>query len=556
MPTPPADGKAASQKPKDELEAEIDAKLKAKKKKEERKDDFELHGIRTSPFDLAVPYFKLNNWTIFHLDLIANNRNESVEIRTGYELMKDSPHEVSYRRLIHLIKGDQRGYRLPMLLPETHSKKTVQLGIYYPDGVLPISPPGNDSQVCNRLEADQFLIMILSPEPERFRFLSGMQCVTPGSETGMYVDEEKMERRRYFYLVVPTQPDRPLLADTALAWTSTSYLIWDDLDPELLPARQQEALVDWLHWGGQLVVSGGAAATRLEQSFLAAYLPADVVGSENITDLSELWEQSVDTTEKLDKYASARTVNNPQPQNRPINILPTKPVYAAKLKPRPGAKVIEWKGGEGGLPLVVERAVGRGRVVMAAVSLYQPELVNWSGCYDTFWRKLIFRVPETRPNQRVNETGGRTYERLPAREVSRVRYVSRDLGSAGRKPTPRAGGEDQDSSEPYVTPGIPTVVDPSANRPALVDTVAEWQDEAAVPATARQTLMDATGIKIPPPRFVVVAAVAYVIALVPLNWLVCRFGLRRSELAWLAAPLIIMGFAYGIVKSAELHVGF
>jgi hypothetical protein len=374
-----------------------------------------------------------------------------------------------------------------------------------------------------------------------------MQWVLPGSDTE---DNDPEDRRRYFHVVTALQPTRSLAADTALAWTSTSVAIWDDFDPGQLEPRQRDALVDWLHWGGTLVISGGSAATRLEESFLTPYLPADVAGSGELRDASSLEDQ----------YLTAVNYDRLRPERRTINILPDKPVYLAKLQPRASATATV---SVGDAPLLVERPVGRGRIVMAAFSLYQPEFVNWGGAYDRFWREAIVKIPETTVNPQF-QTGmtGASYLRRPARERSGVRFLSRDLG-AGAREVNLMGVVGYPSADPTASASVqpnrfsssfPLPNDESTTR--TTETVAEWRDDAAVPSLARQILMDATGIKIPPPEFVLAAAVSYLVVLVPLNWLVCRFAFRRPELAWLTAPVIIVGFSIGIVKFAKVSVGF
>jgi hypothetical protein len=370
-----------------------------------------------------------------------------------------------------------------------------------------------------------------------------MQCVEPGIEA---LDDEPRDKRRYFALVTQLQPTKPLVADTVLGWTTTAYVIWDDLDPGLLSTRQQEALIDWLHLGGQLIVSGGSAATRLEQSFLAPYLPADVVSSAQITDLSKL----------SSLYRTAATYEKQTPQPKPIPINPNKPVYFAKLAPRPEADKVEDADLIGDLPVVVERQVGHGRVVMAAFSLYQPDLVlNWKEAYDTFWCRRLFKIDETKPNLAFQVGGNvaRTYIRLPARKLSRLRLLSRDFGAGTYRQRPVAQDKKKPEDEIF---GAKIVQLPDSREFLEKESVAEWRDTTPVPNTARQTLLAATGIKIPPPDFVLAAAISYLVVLVPLNWLVCRFGLRRPELAWLSAPVIIVAFSVGIVRFARVNVGY
>lgn len=546
--TKPGTGKTPADKTKDDIGVDIDAKLKAKeKKKEERKPNFEIRNVRTSPSD-TITYFKPNHWTMFHLELLANNSDETVEVRTTPESLleaMDTPHAVQYRRLVHLLKEQAKTSRLPVFLPEGPRKggKSLELALYHPDGVLPIQPPGIDRQPLTVLDPDQFLILAMSADSDNYRFLNNMQCVEPGIEA---LDDERRDKRRYFHLVTQLQPSKPLLADTLLGWTTTAYLVWDDLDPGLLSTRQQEALIDWLHFGGQLIISGGSAATRLEQSFLASYLPADVVGSAQITDLSKL----------SGLYLTARTFEKQTAQPAPIPIHPNKPVYFAKLAPRPEANQVEDPDVIGDLPLVVERKVGHGRVVMAAFSLYQPDLVlNWKEAYDTFWRQRLFKIEETKPNVSYQiGQNGRTYVRLPARKLSRLRLLSRDFGAGTYRQRPVVQGK----TNPEDEIGGVSLVQVSDSRELLdeKESVAEWRDTTPVPNAARQTLLAATGIKIPPPDFVLAAAISYLVVLVPLNWLVCRFGFRRPELAWLSAPVIILAFSVGIVRFARVNVGY
>jgi hypothetical protein len=293
-------------------------------------------------------------------------------------------------------------------------------------------------------------------------------------------------------------------------------------------------------------VSGGSAATRLEQSFLAEYLPADVVGSAQLEDLTELSA----------RYSTARSIQHLQAQIKPINILPGKPVYMARLAPRPESDPVEAKDKIGDLPLVIERRVGRGRVVMAAFSLYQPELVQgWKDAYDTFWRERLFKIDETIPvtTFQPGSSEARTYVRLPARKLSQFRLLARDLGVTAHRIRPTVP-EKKMADE--VIPGATTMPEPTGHDNRERESVADWLDATPVTSAARQTLLAAAGIKIPAPNFVLIASLAYLIALVPLNWFVCRFGFRRPELAWLITPVIILAFCIAIVQLARVNVGY
>ncbi len=89
-----------------------------------------------------------------------------------------------------------------------------------------------------------------------------------------------LDRLRYYRLVMPMEPDKPPLSSHPLTWTTISHIVWDGLPPDVLSVSQQQAILDWLHWGGQLIFTGGAGQSYAlyHDSFLGPYLPADASG--------------------------------------------------------------------------------------------------------------------------------------------------------------------------------------------------------------------------------------------------------------------------------------
>ena len=43
--------------------------------------------------------------------------------------------------------------------------------------------------------------------------------------------------------------------------------------------EQRQALLDWLYWGGQIIISGPNSLEKLRGEFLDAYLPAQYVNN-------------------------------------------------------------------------------------------------------------------------------------------------------------------------------------------------------------------------------------------------------------------------------------
>jgi len=98
------------------------------------------------------------------------------------------------------------------------------------------------------------------------------------------------------------------------------------------------------------------------------------------------------------------------------------------------------------------------------------------------------------------------------------------------------------------------VIEEEAPVPGLG--VADWRDTARFPALARDLLEEASGITIPSSRFVLRVILAYLIAVVPLNWLICRFILNRREWAWIVVPVVALGFAIAVQRGAAYDMGF
>ena len=86
--------------------------------------------------------------------------------------------------------------------------------------------------------------------------------------------------------------------------------------------------------------------------------------------------------------------------------------------------------------------------------------------------------------------------------------------------------------------------------------VADWRDTAQLPRLCRDLLEEASGITIPSSNFVLRVILAYLIAVIPLNWLICRFVLNRREWAWVVVPLVALAFAIGVERMAARDMGY
>jgi hypothetical protein len=190
-------------------------------------------------------------------------------------------------------------------------------------------------------------------------------------------------------------------------------------------------------------------------------------------------------------------------------------------------------------PLVVERRVGRGRVVVTAMRLSSRELVEWPG-FDRFFHGHLLRQPPRRfrvdPDLELSVAWKDRISNGPP--TTKLAIWSRKTTTVEEDPDERSRSFDR--SRRFDAPIVP---DP------LV-----WNDASDVSDAARQALRDAAGIVVPNSKFIAGVVAAYLSVLL-VNALFFRL-LGRIELAWVAAPLIAIGATAVVVYSAQLDIGF
>ena len=84
---------------------------------------------------------------------------------------------------------------------------------------------------------------------------------------------------------------------------------------------------------------------------------------------------------------------------------------------------------------------------------------------------------------------------------------------------------------------------------------AGWSDFSDCSQLAREALTEAAGITVPERDFILYSLGLYLLALVPINWIVFKL-MGRVEWAWAAVPLIALAGTYAVVKLAQLDIGF
>jgi hypothetical protein len=538
-------------------DAEAERKRKEeeeKKQKEKPKPDFVAGRLMTQPnnIDTVESVTKPGHWTSATVEMTANNFDFLGEMKTDPFDLPGMPFRLGTSRPAPLPKGQKKYLELTFYVPPGRTGAKTSVRLLTGGGHREVL---QELYTIRRQPAHQFYFMVLARNPDRYGFLETQHSIGPPSDDiGFGEGGEK-----YYKVLKPKIDKRVPLPSNPLTWTSIAYVLWDDVEPGLLTPEQQQALLDWLHWGGQLIVSGPDTLDTLRGSFLGPYLPATGgdplrLTTETFAPVSQAWSLPDQPLTLVRPWTGQQLLVDPQADDTRV--------------------VIEGANSE---PLVVERRAGRGGVLVTAFRLSQRELRQWKS-FDNFLNGAILR----RQPRIFSQSGDDGFHLLrvhwdqpfahaydPTR-VSAVNYFTRDARIQAASPLwnwvlegPLPDAEI--SAPPPMTgaavplPGdndMPDSQGTLADDDALVGPgVAGWEDFNAAAETARRSLREASGITIPQASFVLMVLAAYLTVLVPVNWTVFRL-LGRVEWAWIAAPILSIGFAMAVVRLAQLDIGF
>jgi hypothetical protein len=552
--------------------------LKSKLEKEKTRAAYEFFRSQVAPLDV-LPLAKPYHWSTLTLDARANHEDYEGSLQFLPILLPGMPQEVVFGREARLVKEQRTSLRMQVMLPRVPKELNVELlrpGAIRFDELWQVP--------FRLLPPSQMLVVVLSKDSAtQYASWNRMPCLVPSSSDRE--DPMTLELQRYYRMVLPEEPDKPFLSPHPLTWASISHIIWDSMPPDSLSISHQHAMLDWLHWGGQLILIGGAGPTFsiFRESFLGPYLPAEPTGENKLLGEDELKPlaasyrppaQPASPGEPGSPASRRQSVYfqpyaNPYAKAVPIKPPQNRPVFVAGLRPRPGAATVAL--GEGSPHyLAVESRVGRGRITMLTINPTDPTLAAWPGL-DTLIRRVVFRRPEEPgPSMVVDDaTGARRPVRrsLEGPDLSWYRIISRDAGAEAEHTRLMAQQSARTAAESANRLNPPAVTAPSLAAPSQLGVeaeeaalghagVAEWRDTTSLPRLSRDLLEKASGISVPSSQFVLKVILAYVLAVVPLNLLICRVILRRREWAWVVVPLLALAFAVGVERVAAYDLGY
>ncbi len=527
-----------------------------RKKKEEKKPDFEINRPYTEPTTPDSPnqprqalaakpghYLAIRQaMKTNHFDFFGELTTEFSEGSAGPTGGPAAPaFQLTDTRPAVLPKGQQKNLEQTLYTPYVEHPVMFTTELRSRGGGTAVA---SSAEPLRWMPAYQYNFVILAGDPLRYRNWEKLDSMRGPSPYGNHVAWDY-----YRVVTLPTKQAVPLPSHP-LAWTSIAAVLWDDVDTSVaFTADQQRAMLDWLHWGGLLLVSGPDSLSNLRGSFLDPYLPATAGASRELkaADLAELAFYAPDDT---------------------------------KVQQRSPEPIRSWSGVELALKpegefcphaehLAAERRVGRGRIVVTAFRLgQQRELSRWRG-FDSFVNACLLRHPPRKYHEGADEeiSGPLPYfvgdpnQNFDPLLTCNLRYLSRDLGGDGTFTAIR-GRDAQAGVTIYPTRFLLTashkwpMIDPSLEVPEHFGPgVGAWNDGSSISRAARDSLGAAAGIDIPRADFVAWMLAGYLVVLVPVNWMLFRL-LGRVEWAWVAVPVIAVSGAVIVTKAANLNIGF
>lgn len=537
------------------------------KRAREQKDAIQASQLRSLPADAEVRTLsaKPGHW-VETVRSFKSNREDLQVIATGDVLR--GPDKIlnipgtnltaEFSRATVLPKGQTKTIDLQFFVPTTSVTvdplNPVSTSLRLRSGLVSralLTPLMQEPYPTNELKHAEYLMVVVSPKPLDYAFLSASDLVLwKGSDL---MQEERT--RSYHVILCASQDGKVALPTSMLTMTSTAVIVWDDVAPDDLSADQQTALVDWLHWGGQLLVSGPSSWSRLQNSFLAPYLPVKSAGSV---------ELGTEDFQPLNHWVV------PDMTGLPSDALE---IVGAKM---PGLEMqlsedAHW------LPhaeqLVAERGIGRGRIVVTGFPIREQRLTRWKYFSSFFSTGLLRRPARTvaTPMESFTQLWAAPFssmERDP-RLNTRLRIASRDMPLSHTQSdeegafAQRSLNELWDRAHP-ARPGESAAPRPTKElRATHMDSEltqwsangAAWSDTSGFAFRAVTTLREAAGIVLPDRWTIITLVASYLTILVPLNWLIFRL-IGRLEWAWIAAPIIALLAVVVITRVTRLDIGF
>ena len=504
---------------------------------EKKKSRLVSDELRTLPYskEIVGNSVKPGHWYQTRQKLKANQNDESLTA-TLYQIDGNSnPTTVrnlgiplQFNRDISLAKGQEKTIELRLLQtdwpfesmePTNTTGKSNKLSIFMRYSQRGLGASVIDEEFLLRpLKDYQYDMLVLSRNTPQHIFWRGLDCIV----WPQAINDESTRIAPHRVIDIAEEDLGQSIPNQLMTMTSISHMVINDVSLNTLPVDHQEAILDWLYFGGTIIINGPDAIAGIESSILKTYAPIQQTSSTTLTQ---------DQIDKLNDTNSWRIRYAKTPSKDAIALKPSKSISILQGQLAEDSSWITDLEG-----LVAERLVGQGRIVMTSFPMNHTALVNWPS-YSALIQNAILRKPARRVNfepefQLVYDESSSGSETDP-KLTTRLRLWARDLvGSTSSAP-----------KESLV------------NQSSKASSYGAWNSESLVTNSSSNYLKKLSGINVPNLSTILKWLLGYLIVLVPMNWLVFRL-LGRLELAWLAAPFIAIAGVFVVARAVQLDVGF
>lgn len=504
---------------------------------EKKKSRLVSDELRTLPYskEIVGNSVKPGHWYQTRQKLKANQNDESLTA-TLYQIDGNSnPTTVrnlgiplQFNRDISLAKGQEKTIELKLLQtdwpfesmePTNTTGKSNKLSIFMRYSQRGLGAPVIDEEFLLRpLKDYQYDMLVLSRNTPQHIFWRGLDCIV----WPQAINDESSRIAPHRVIDIAEEDLGQSIPNQLMTMTSISHMVINDVSLNTLPEDHQKAILDWLYFGGTIIINGPDAIAGIESSILKTYAPIQQTSS------TLLSQDQIDQLNDINKWR--------------IRYAKTPSKDAIAFKPSESISILQGQLAEDSSwitdleGLVAERLVGQGRIVMTSFPMNHTALVNWPS-YSALIQNAILRKPARRVNiepefQMVYDEPSSGRETDP-KLTTRLRLWARDLvGSTPSAPKERM-----------------------ANQSSKSSSYGAWNSESLVTNTSSSYLKKLSGINVPNLSTILKWLLGYLIVLVPMNWLVFRL-LGKVELAWLAAPFIAIAGVFVIARAVQLDVGF
>ena len=542
----------------------LPADSKTDSKKDKIVDRLKVDKLRALPAATGSDFLLLKpgHWYELQQPVKANFGDESIDVSCNVVDQVFHPlsmlglrEPIAFERSISLARGQEKRLDYQVFVPtvppplvdrESAVKPQVRvnymprgLGVSLREEVYPITV----------IPDYQFYLVALSKSTDAYQFLEGSTALVWPSEAKL--EEEKVFPIRL--ISIEESQASSSLPSRINTWSSTSHLLWNDCSATAFTEQQKLAIVDWLHFGGQIIVNGPESQSSLASSFLSKYLP--------LIELNKGSNTSIDWDAFNDKWSISTVVGE---KGAPIVMPQDREVPSIMGKLSPGAR---WVSGCEGI--AAERMVGAGRVVMTSFPVAESTWIRWPS-YSSFINAVLLGRPPRVWATDSNQSGElvfvepfRGFEKDPTL-TSRFRLLARDLGArSAMLDAPETASITNSmrlperelnaiAAEAEMEADLKRV---RSGEPGTRRSVGELTSQSGFTKPAGQILRQASGINVPSISTIIKLLATYLVVLVPINWLVFRL-IGRVELAWIAVPVIAVVSAFAIARAVQLDVGF